>query len=78
MVFHFKSAENHELPMILGQMWILPEHFWKGRDFAAPLSEPPRRQLAPYRVERFELGRTIVYGRVHGLVGGQPPDGARV
>jgi microcin C transport system substrate-binding protein len=63
VVFHFKSDENHELPYILGELPVLPEHWWKGRDFEAPLTDPPLGS-GPYRVDRVELGRTIVLKRV--------------
>jgi microcin C transport system substrate-binding protein len=63
VVFHFKSAENHELPLTIGQLAVLPEHWWKGRDFAAPLTEPPLGS-GPYRVEKFDPGRSITYRRV--------------
>jgi microcin C transport system substrate-binding protein len=62
VVFHFKSNANHELPTILGQIPVLPEHWWKGRDFSAPLSEPPLGS-GPYVVDHFELGRTVAYRR---------------
>jgi microcin C transport system substrate-binding protein len=63
VVFHFKSAANRELPMILGQIAILPEHWWKGRDFSAPLTEPPLGS-GPYKVDSFDMGRTVTYRRV--------------
>ena len=63
VVFHLKSADNHELPQTLGQFAILPEHWWRGRDFAAPLTEPPLGS-GPYRVESFEPGRSVTYRRV--------------
>ncbi len=62
VVFHFKTDENRELPMILGQIPVLPEHWWKGRDFSAPLADAPLGS-GPYQVERIEPGRTIVYKR---------------
>ncbi|MBR0656486.1 extracellular solute-binding protein [Plastoroseomonas arctica] len=63
VVFRFTSAENRELPLILGQLPVLPKHFWEGRDFSRPLLEAPLGS-GPYRVERFETGRGIVYQRV--------------
>ena len=60
VVFHFKTADNHELPEILGEVPILPEHWWKGRDFTAPLSDPPVGS-GPYQVDRVDFGNTIVY-----------------
>ncbi len=63
VVFHFKSNQNRELPLILGEMPILPKHWWQGRDFAKPLTDRPLGS-GPYRIDRFEFGRTIVYRRV--------------
>ncbi len=63
VVFRFKTAENHELPQILGEMPVLPEHWWKGRDFSQPLNEPPLGS-GPYKVASFEMGRSVVLQRV--------------
>jgi len=63
VVFHFKSAKNRELPMILGQMPVLPKHWWQGRDFTKPLTDPPLGS-GPYRVDHFEFGRTLALARV--------------
>ncbi|WP_428541895.1 extracellular solute-binding protein [Rhodopila sp.] len=63
VVFHFKSDNNRELPLILGQMPILPKHWWAGRDFEKPLTDPPLGS-GPYRVGHFEFGRTISMERV--------------
>lgn len=63
VVFRFNTAENRELPLILGQLPVLPKHFWEGRDFSRPLLEAPLGS-GPYRVERFETGRGIIYQRV--------------
>ncbi len=63
VVFHFKSHRNRELPSILGEMAVMPKHWWEGRDFTKPLTEPPLGS-GPYRIERFEFGRTLVFRRV--------------
>jgi len=63
VTFHFKSDENRELMMILGQLPILPKHYWEGRDFGATTLEPPLGS-GPYRVKSLEQGRTITYERV--------------
>ncbi len=63
VVFHFSTDQNRELPMILGQVPVLPEHWWKGRDFSAPLADPPVGS-GPYRVGKVDLGRTIELQRV--------------
>ncbi len=63
VVFRFRTNENRELALILGQMPVLPKHWWEGRDFARPLLDPPLGS-GPYRIERFEAGRGITYARV--------------
>lgn len=61
--FEFKHANNRELPMILGQLSILPKHWWAGRNFADGTLDIPVGS-GPYRIERFQAGRTIRYTRV--------------
>lgn len=63
VVFRFRSDENRELPLILGQMPVLPRHWWEGKDFSRPTLEPPLGS-GPYRVDRFEAGRSVTYRRV--------------
>lgn len=63
VTFRFKHANNRELAHILGQLEVLPKHWWASRDFARPLTEPPLGS-GPYRVGRFEFGRTLVMERV--------------
>lgn len=63
VVFRFRDGSNRELPLILGQLQVLPKHWWEGRDFSRPLTEPPLGS-GPYRVDAFELGRTVTYRRV--------------
>ena len=62
VVFHFKSNENRELPLILGGIAVLPKHFFEGRDFTKPLTDPPIGS-GPYRIASFELGRSITFER---------------
>ena len=63
VVFRFRTNENRELAQILGQISILPKHWWEGRDFTRPITEPPLGS-GPYRIARFEQNRTVVYERV--------------
>jgi microcin C transport system substrate-binding protein len=63
VTFRFRTNENRELALILGQMWILPKHYWEGRDFARPSLDVPLGS-GPYRIDRFESGRSIAYRRV--------------
>src|SRR5260370_11285361 len=61
--FRFKSAENRELPQILGQMPVLSKAYWSGRDFAKTTLEPPLGSGA-YKVASLDPGRSITYRRV--------------
>jgi len=61
--FNFKPGENRELPLILGQLTILPKHYWQNRDFTKTTLEPPLGS-GPYKIESFEAGRSITYTRI--------------
>jgi len=61
--FTFKSGENRELPLIIGQLPILPKHYWQGKDFERTSLDPPLGSAA-YKVESFEPGRQVTYRRV--------------
>jgi len=61
--FEFDSAGNRELPLIMGQLPILPAHYWKGRDFEATTLEPPLGS-GPYRIGKVESNRNITLERV--------------
>ncbi|WP_372616794.1 extracellular solute-binding protein [Falsiroseomonas sp.] len=63
VTFKFRNNDNRELALILGQMPVLPKHWWEGRDFARPLLDPPLGSGA-YRISRFDAGRSVVYDRV--------------
>ena len=63
VVFHLKDTQNRELPSILGEVPVMPEHWWKGRDFEAPLADPPVGS-GPYRIDRVTMGQTIILRRV--------------
>jgi microcin C transport system substrate-binding protein len=60
--FLFKNGENHELPLILGQLPILQKAFWDSRDIAeSTLDKPPF--TGPYLIDSFEPGRFVVLKR---------------
>jgi microcin C transport system substrate-binding protein len=63
VVFRFKTSGNRELPFILGQLQVLPKHWWATRDFSAPLTDPPLGS-GPYLVGKFEFGRSLTMQRV--------------
>jgi microcin C transport system substrate-binding protein len=61
--FSFKSADNRELPQILGQMPVLSRAYWSGRDFEKTTLDPPLGS-GPYKIESLDPGRSITYRRV--------------
>jgi microcin C transport system substrate-binding protein len=68
--FTFDAPGNRELPQIVGQLLVLPQHWWEGtdkngnkRDIGATTLEPPLGSGA-YRIKEFSPGRNIVYERV--------------
>ena len=70
VTFTFDSPGNRELPQIVGQLYVLPKHWWEGtdangnkRDIGATRLEPPLG-CGPYRIKSFVAGRTVVYERV--------------
>ncbi len=62
VVFHFKTNGNRELPLILGEMPVLPKHWWQGRDFSKPVTEKPIGS-GPYAIGDVTMGRTITLTR---------------
>lgn len=61
--FDFKATTNRELPLILGQMPILPAHYWSEHEFGENGLTPPLGS-GPYRIGKFEAGRSVAYERV--------------
>jgi len=70
ITFTFDGPGNRELPQIVGQLTVLPKHWWEGtdasgrkRDVTATTLEPPLG-CGGYRIKDFVPGRTIAYERV--------------
>jgi microcin C transport system substrate-binding protein len=70
ITFIFDSPGNRELPHIIGQLTVLPRHWWEGtdangnkRDVGATRLEAPLGS-GTYRVKSFSPGRTVIYERV--------------
>ncbi|MDN2567328.1 extracellular solute-binding protein [Aquibium sp. A9E412] len=68
--FSFDQTGNRELPHIMGDLAVLPKHWWTGedaegrpRDIGAPTLEPPLGGGA-YRIASFEPGAEITWERV--------------
>lgn len=70
--FVFDGTPNRELPLIVGQMPVLPKHWFEGRAFEATTLEPPLGS-GPYRVRSVDAGRAITYERVKDYWGADIP-----
>tara|TARA_B110000263_G_scaffold247201_1_gene259615 strand:+ start:7146 stop:9011 length:1866 start_codon:yes stop_codon:yes gene_type:complete len=60
--FTFSGKSNRELPLILGDLTILPKHYWKKHDFSRASLEPPLGS-GPYRISDVKPGRSITFER---------------
>jgi len=63
--FSFDATGNRELPTIVGELPVLPKHYWEGtdsqgrkRDISATTLEPPLGS-GPYRIKQFVAGRSV-------------------
>jgi microcin C transport system substrate-binding protein len=70
VTFTFNVKGNRELPMIMGQLIIMPKHYWTGTDAKGNPRDPMKTTLepplgsGPYRITNVTPGRTITYERV--------------
>jgi microcin C transport system substrate-binding protein len=58
--FNFSGPTNRELPLIVGELPILPRHYWQDHDFEATTLEAPLGS-GPYRVAAVDPGRSITF-----------------
>jgi microcin C transport system substrate-binding protein len=70
VTFIFDQKNNRELPLIMGDLPVLPKHWWQGtnakgekRDISKSTLEPPLGS-GPYKIESFKSGEEIVWKRV--------------
>jgi microcin C transport system substrate-binding protein len=68
--FTFDAPGNRELPTIVGELPVLPKHYWEGidgqgrkRDISATTLEKPLGS-GPYRIKDFVAGRSVTLERV--------------
>jgi microcin C transport system substrate-binding protein len=70
VTFYFDVKNNRELPMIMGQLTILPKHWWTAKDAKGNQRDPMKTTLepplgsGPYRIKEVKPGRSIAYERV--------------
>lgn len=69
VTFTFDKGGNRELPNIMGQLIVLPQHWWEGagpdgkpRDISKPGLEPPLGS-GPYKLAAFSPGTSVTYER---------------
>jgi microcin C transport system substrate-binding protein len=70
--FRLKPGLNNEMPLILGQIPVLPKHYWAERDFTASTLEPPLGS-GPYRIAEVEAGKSVTLARVEDYWGADLP-----
>ena len=58
--FIFSTNTNKELPLIVGQLPVLPQHYWKDKNFEETTLEIPLGS-GPYKIKSFDAGRSITY-----------------
>lgn len=58
--FSFKNSNNKELALIVGDIPILPKHYWEGRDFSKPNLDVPVGSGA-YTIDSFDPGRSVTF-----------------
>lgn len=77
--FTFDAPGNRELPTIVGELTVLPKHWWEGtdaqgrkRDIGATTLEPPLGS-GRYKIKEFVAGRSIKLERVKDYWGANVP-----
>lgn len=70
--FVLKRADNPLLILRLGELPVLPQHYWKDRDFKATTFEPPLGS-GPYRITQVNPGRSLTFERVRDWWGASLP-----
>jgi microcin C transport system substrate-binding protein len=69
VTFTFDQTGNRELPHIMGQLIVLPQHWWEGtgpdgkpRDIGRSTLEPPMGS-GPYKLASFSAGSSVTFER---------------
>ncbi len=58
--FNFSTNTNKELVLIVGQLPVLPKHYWENKNFEETTLEIPIGS-GPYKIKSFDSGRSITY-----------------
>jgi microcin C transport system substrate-binding protein len=70
--FTFKNAENRELPFVVGELTILPKHYYENVKFDEVSLTPPLGS-GPYKIGKIDAGRSITFERVADYWGNSIP-----
>lgn len=70
--FVLRRSGNPLLILRLGELPVLPQHYWKDRDFRATTFTAPLGS-GPYRIVEVDPGRRLVFERVKGWWGEKLP-----
>lgn len=62
IVFSLKNGDSREMPLIIGGVPILPQHYWVGKEFGKTTLVPPLGSGA-YEVAQVQAGKSIAYTR---------------
>ena len=60
--FHLRAGSSTVLPVRIAELPVLPEHYWRHRDFGKTSLEPPLLS-GPYKITRVEPGSSISFER---------------
>jgi microcin C transport system substrate-binding protein len=61
--FTFNGDVNRELALIVGEFAVMPEHYWKDKDFSKSSLDIPLGS-GPYKITKVNAGRNLLYQRV--------------
>ena len=62
LTFHFQDSNNPELALIIGQLPVLPSHFWKDKPFTRSGLTVPLGS-GPYEITHVDTGKRVTYSR---------------
>lgn len=70
VTFRFDVKNNREMPQIMGDLTILPKHYWTGKDQKGQPRDPSKSTLepplgsGPYRISSMKRGGSMTFSRV--------------
>ncbi len=70
VTFRFDVKNNREMPQIMGDLTILPKHYWTGKDENGTPRDPAKSTLipplgsGPYKIARMKSGASMTFERV--------------